>query len=151
MQEDAGNLSRFNEEEKADLRDVRACRDVHPVFFLLAVEGVIRRPVVQAGIDFAEIPGIFQFHRHEVNGGMRRDVTDVGADVFGEVVEFFGAEEFDAIHAEVLTLVESDVWPPFLPAALTLAAVEDGAEKADDDDAAFFAHGCAMVVGTAGL
>ncbi|EHM53210.1 hypothetical protein HMPREF9080_01893 [Cardiobacterium valvarum F0432] len=72
---------------------------------------------------------------------MRRDVADVGADGRGGVVEFFGAEEFDAVHAEVLALVEGDVWPPFLPAALALTAIEDGAEKADDDGAAFFAHG----------
>ena len=144
LQQDAGNLPRFDEEEKADLRDVGAGGDMHPVFFFFGIKGIVRRPVMQAGIDFAEVPGVGEFHLHEIDGSVRRAVADVGADEVGERPVFVGIKQLDAVKDEVVALVHGDVRPPFLPAAFTAASIQLGAEKADND-AGFLNHGCRWV------
>ena len=133
LQQDAGDLPRFDEEKEADLRDVRAGGDVYPVFFFFGVKGIACRPVVQAGIDFAEIPGVGEFHLHEIDGGMRRAVADVGAYLVGEWPVFVGVKQLDAVKDEVAALVHGDVRPPFVPAAFTAASIQLGAEETDND------------------
>ena len=144
LQQESGNLPRFDEEEQADLRDVGAGGDMHPVFFFFGIKGIVRRPVMQAGIDFAEIPRVGELHLHQIDGGVRRAVADVGADEVGQRAVFVGVEEFDAVEDEVIALVHGDVGPPFLPAAFTAASIQLGAEKADND-AGFLNHGCGWV------
>ena len=126
------------------MRDVGAGGDMHPVFFFFGIKGIVRRPVVQAGIDFAEIPGICKLHLHQVDGGVRRAVADVGADEVGQRAVFVGVEQLNAVKDEVIALVHGDVGPPFLPAAFTAASVQLGAEEADND-AGFWSHGCGWI------
>ena len=144
LQQDAGDLPRFDEEKEADLRDVRAGGDVYPVFFFFGVKGIACRPVVQAGIDFAEIPGVGKLHLHQIDGGVRRAVADVGAYLVGKRPVFVGVKQLDAVEDEVAALVHGDIRPPFVPAAFTAAGVELGAEEADYD-AGFLSHGCGWI------
>ena len=62
----------------ADLRNVRTRGDVGEIGFLFRIKRIASRPVVQLGINLGKIPRIFQLHRYEIDGGVRRYVLNIG-------------------------------------------------------------------------
>jgi hypothetical protein len=58
LQQSSGEVAGFSEEEKADLRDVRAGGDVDQVILAFRVELAVASKLVECRVDFFEIPRI---------------------------------------------------------------------------------------------
>ncbi|MCY1227524.1 hypothetical protein D9M72_397940 [compost metagenome] len=130
----ARHHARFRQQEHADLRHVRARGDVRPVLLALGLEGVGARPVVQARVDLAEVPRVFEVEGHEVDRGLGRHGGDVGLHQLGQRRVLARVQQLDARHHHVVVLRERDRGAPLVPAARALAGIELGAEESDDDD-----------------
>ena len=68
-------MPRLRQQEKTDLRHVRAGRDVNKIVLRVGIEGVGAREVVEAAVDFLEVDGStisWGRSRTVVSGEMRR-------------------------------------------------------------------------------
>ena len=78
-------VARLGEQEQADLRDVRARRDVDEVVLALGVERIAAREVVERGVDLLEVPGVVEVDGVPHDVGLGRDRGDVRGDGVGEL------------------------------------------------------------------
>ena len=103
--------------------NVRARGDVGVIIFGFGIKGIGRSPVVQFGIDFAEIPRIRQLHVDEINLRVGAQRVNIIAYALGKRAIFFAVKQLHAVEADVGALVQGDVGPPFLPTGLPEAVV----------------------------
>ena len=78
---------------------------------------------MQLGIDFAEIPRIFQLHVDEINLCVGAQRVNIIAHALGKRAIFFAVKQLHAVEADVGALVQGNIGSPFLPAALSEAIV----------------------------
>ena len=105
-------MTRFGQQEQADLCDVRAGGDVNEILFRLGVERVGPGEIVQRRVDLLEVPGVF--HRDQVGAhlGLGRDRGDVGGHQLGQLFFLRPVEQFEAVDQQVLVLADRDARPP---------------------------------------
>ena len=97
----------------------------------LGVEGIGAREVVQSAVDLLEVPGVGDRSGASttlVSG----DTEAMSPAPASPALLPAGVQRLQASDDEVLVLADRDGGPPLFPAAAAAAAVELGAEKADD-------------------
>ena len=95
---------------------------------------------MQLGINLGKIPRVFQLHRYEIDGGVRRHILNIDFYMIRQFAVFLRIKQLHTVKMEILTLIHGDVRPPLLPTPLPETAIQYRAEKADGD--LFF--GCAI-------
>ena len=118
LQQPAGDVARLGQQEQADLRDVRAGRDVDEVVLVVGVERIGAREVVQAAVDLLEVPRIVAGSDRRrgapsVSGETRRMSSRT---VSASAVNSRRVQQLEAIDEQVLVLAERDRRAPVLPA-----------------------------------
>ena len=73
------HVARLGQQEQADLRDVRAGRDVDEVVLASGVERVRAGEVVERAVDLLEVPRVGRFVDDQPHLGLRRTRDDVVA------------------------------------------------------------------------
>ena len=114
---------RLDEQEKADLLDVRARGDVDVVRGLVFVEAGQLQVVVELGIHFFEVPGVRQLDVVQQDLRLRRHAPNVGLDPVGKVLEGLVVDDVQFVDRQFLLLDEPDRGPPGVPTRLPRAAV----------------------------
>ena len=134
LHELAGQVVRLVEEEEADLRDMRARRDVDVPVALLAVEAPRQRVVVELAVHLLEIPRVVELHDLRNHLRVRRRRLDVADHAVGQPLELRLVEEVELVEVQVVLHRERHVGAPGVPAVLATrpVRVEDRAEKGDD-------------------
>ena len=112
---------------------MRTRGDVGEIGFFLRIKCIARRPIVQLGINLGKIPRVFQLHRHEIDGGVRRHLLNIGFYMIRQIAVFLRIKQLHAIKMEIMTLIHGDIRPPLLPTPLPETAVQYRTEKADGD------------------
>jgi hypothetical protein len=80
-------VSRFDQQEERDLRDVRPRRDVRQIVFTRGIERVAAREVAERAVRLLQIPGVGDLHDLELHGRLWRHLNDVRCDIPGEALE----------------------------------------------------------------
>ncbi len=73
----AGKYAGLGQQEQADLRDVRAGRDVDQIVFAIRIERIAAREVVQRAVDQPEVPGVAEVQHVRTHLRFRRLRPDV--------------------------------------------------------------------------
>ena len=134
LHEPSRQVVRFVEEEEADLRDVRARRDVDVPVALLTVETPRERVVVELAVDLLEVPRVIEVHRLHRDDRVRRRCLDVADHAFRQPPELCLIEQMELVEVQRVLHREGDVRTPGVPAVLAARPVriERRAEKGDD-------------------
>jgi hypothetical protein len=122
---------RLDEQEPADLRDMRSRRDVDEIILLLRVEGIGVGEVAHGAIDLLKVPRVGQVQNSPFDFGLWRDLRDVASDALRERGCVIVVNELQPVDQKILVLTERHGRAPSLP-VIVLAGVHRRAEKADD-------------------
>ena len=134
LDELAGKMAGFRQQEETDLLHMRAGRHVDVVLRLLLVEAGTFGVVVEFGVDFFEVPGVLELDDVEHDFRLRRYGVDVAPDPFGQRLMLRVEDEVELVDSKIVLLDESDVRTPGVPAARAVSAVCVflGAENGND-------------------
>lgn len=139
LQQHAGQETRLDQQEQADLRDVGAGGDVDEIVFRIRIEGVAAGKIAQASIDLREIPGIAEVDDIAAHLRGRRYSFDVADDPSRQGPGVVVVDQLQPVEEQPRLLAKADIGPPSGPAILALAHVERGSQDADGN-AAFHAY-----------
>ena len=120
LQQAAGNVARLRQQEQADLRDVRAGRDVDEVILGLGVERRTSGRSRAGSRTPLRSPRDPSSRSHEAHLGLGRDMTDVVAHGLGQRGETLRVQQLEAIDQQVFVLAAGDARPPDVPAPRAL-------------------------------
>ena len=116
-------MTRFGQQEEADLLHVRAGRHVDVVQRLLLVKAGPFREVVELLVDLLEVPGVLELDDVEDDIGLWRDACDIRLHPLGEVRVLLVEDEVQFVDWQLFLLDESDRGPPGVPPTRPAAAV----------------------------
>jgi hypothetical protein len=85
---------------------VRAGRDVNQVALVLDVEGIVACELVQRAVDLLEIPRVARIAQVQVDLRLRRDGTDVVAQLLGELRVRPRVQQLEAVDDQFLVLAD---------------------------------------------
>jgi hypothetical protein len=114
---------------------VGAGGDVHQVLLAVWIEAVGAREVVQRREHLLEVPRVTDREQVRDHAGGRRDLGQVGGDLGEHRAGVGPVPQLDPIDRQVGVAAHRDGRAPAGPALRLGAAVERGAEEAEDDPA----------------
>ena len=118
----AGEVAGFGQQEEADLFHMGTCRDMDEVVCVVLMKARLPCQVVELGIHLLEVPWILEGDDVEYHICFGGDRVDVFFEESSEGGEFRGEDQMQFIDREVVLLDKTDVGAPCCPAVGSIAA-----------------------------
>ena len=133
LQQPRREVARLGQQEQADLRDVRAGRDVDQVVLAIRIERVAAREVVQRAVDLAEVPRVAELDACGAHDRLRRQRPDVVGHGRRERLLRAAVQQLEAADDEVVVPAQVHRRPPGSQRSGPRPRSSIDPEKPDDD------------------